>query len=67
MRGKQLTRGKSHQPAVHKPDCSPGLIRTYVKRQLGTKHRKRYLNFRDRDEIDYKELRNAEEKALKVK
>jgi len=57
----------NHKKYVSVYTCSFGPIKPYVKKHPGTKHGKECLNFRDKDEINYKELRNVVEKALKVK
>ncbi len=47
--------------------CSLELIEPYLEKHPKTKHGKGCLNFRDKDEIDYENLRKVVEKAIKVK
>ena len=47
--------------------CSLELIEPYLKKHPNTKHGKGCLNFRDRDEIDFENLRKVVEKAMKAK
>jgi uncharacterized protein YdhG (YjbR/CyaY superfamily) len=47
--------------------CSLELIEPYLKKHPETKHGKGCLNFRDKDEIDYNELRKVVEKTMKAK
>ena len=47
--------------------CSLELIEPYLKKHPETKHGKGCLNFRDRDEIDYKDLKKVVEGAMRAK
>ena len=47
--------------------CSLELIEPYLKKHPKVKHGKGCINFRDRDEIDFDELKKVVENAIKAK